>query len=64
MADCPYIGKCRSEIINCNTCKHNKYAKRDYYEPVDSNPNYCNPYRHPCDVITICQSDSSDLVIN
>ena len=47
IVDCPYKEKCRSAgSFKCVTCKHNKKAQKDYYEPVDED------YIKPIDFVT------------
>ena len=31
--DCPYKDNCTSYPWRCDTCRHNKSKKKDYYEP-------------------------------
>lgn len=33
MVDCPHTGNCKSYPHKCDTCRHNKGRKKDYYKP-------------------------------
>lgn len=35
MINCKYADDCINKGILCNTCKHNKNKKKNYYEPDD-----------------------------
>ena len=30
--DCPFANECSGKGLKCNSCKHNKSKKKDYYE--------------------------------
>ena len=38
MIDCQYKDVCSSYPFRCDTCRHNKSKKKDYYEPDDYYP--------------------------
>ena len=57
MIECPHKDDCTSYPHRCNTCRHNKSKKKDYYEPDIYYRPYIPYWEWPYTWITLDNTD-------